>query len=105
MALAVLHISHIQSPLYKMIAVTQPVCASSVNCVSMAAGSSWRKQADADCSRFSCVQAVKGSQQQTASQKPLKLAAESTTGLIAVEGEVPIMMPAKLATNKARVCL
>ena len=105
MALAVLHISYIQFPLYNMIAVTQPMCASSVDCVSMAAGSSWRKQADADCSRSSCVQAVKGSQQHTASQKPAKLAAETTTGLLAVEGEVPIMMPAKLATNKACICL
>ena len=51
--------------------------------------------------RLVCTQAGKGPHQQTGSQKAAKLATETTTGLLAVEGEVPIMMPAKLATNKA----
>ena len=104
MALAVLHISHIQFPLYNMIAVTPAHVYASVCRLAFP----WRLGVVGE-SRLALtaheivlhVQAGKGSHQQTGSQKPAKLAAETTTGLLAVEGEVPIMMPAKLATNKA----
>ena len=48
------------------------------------------------------LQAPKGSQPKTRSPPTAKPLPDATKGLAAVEGEIPIMMPAKLATNKAR---
>ena len=101
-AFAVHLISHTHHQLQGMINVNSVcVCV----CVSLASplglGVDVDKQAGAGCSEFSCMQGGSGPLQQTGSQKPAKLVAEATTGLSAVEGEVPIMMPAKLATSKA----
>ena len=110
-ARAVLHISHIQNQVQTTIKTT-PALYASVCRWRLHGGwellDSWiknEKLAGAGWSTLSCMQAGKGTQQQTGSQKLAKLAAETTTGLLAVEGEVPIMMPAKLATNKACVCV
>ena len=48
------------------------------------------------------LQALKSPQPKTGSQQAFKPLPDIVKGLAAVEGEVPIMMPAKLATNKVR---
>ena len=48
------------------------------------------------------LQAPQGSQPKTRSPSTAKPLPDITKGLAAVEGEIPVMMPAKLATNKAR---
>lgn len=46
------------------------------------------------------LQAPKGSSQPKTGRQQVKAMPEASKGVAAVEGEVPIMMPAKLATNK-----
>ena len=46
------------------------------------------------------MQVKKGSPQARTGSQQVKVLPESTRGIAAVEGEIPIMMPAKLATNK-----
>ncbi len=46
------------------------------------------------------MQVKRGSPQARTGSQQVKALPESTRGIAAVEGEIPIMMPAKLATNK-----
>ena len=49
---------------------------------------------------MAALQAPQGSNQLKTGSQQAKALPESTKGIAAVEGEIPIMMPAKLATNK-----